>query len=326
MEDEMRRLRPALRVHGLAIAFVTLVLVAAAIPVRAASLTETIASRPELSTFSRALDASGLASEIAGGSAVTVFAPSDAAFEALGDGVAAALLDPVNHDALRRILAFHMLKGSYPTARLGVAKSYPSLAGLPVTIQSARGETMINGAKATAVDIQADDAVVHVIDTVLMPDVSIVLGDEPPVPAQAYAGYLVDALKADGRFGTFLRAVETARMTGRLMDPGPMTVFAPTDAAFAALPPGALARLFDPTEDAQLRAMVERHIQGGIRPRNDQPRSMDVVDMGGKRFTMEMSAGLHVMQNGKPATDPDIKADNGVIYAIERVAMNPSSN
>ncbi|WGF89910.1 fasciclin domain-containing protein [Marinivivus vitaminiproducens] len=322
----MRRFGFPLPPRPLAAVLAALAVIAAALPARAASLAEVIASRPELSTFSRALDASGLAPDLAAAGTVTVFAPDDAAFEALGPGVAQALLDPANHDALRSILAFHILEGAYPTARLGVAKSYPTLLGAPVTIQSAQGRTTINGARATAVDITADDGVVHVVDTVRMPDVSIVLGDEPPVPAKAHDGLLVDALKADGRFGTFLSAVETARMTGRLMDPGPFTVFAPTDAAFDTLPPGALARLFDPAQDAELRAMVARHIQDGVRPRNDQPRSMDVVDMGGRRFTMEMSAGRHVMQNGKPAVDPDIRATNGVIYAIERVAMNPSTN
>ncbi|MEM0129531.1 MAG: fasciclin domain-containing protein [Thermoplasmata archaeon] len=138
---------------------------------------------------------------------------------------------------------------------------------------------------------------------------------------------IVDTAVSAGSFRTLVQAVQAAGLVETLKGPGPFTVFAPTDAAFAKLPPGTVeALLKDP---ARLRSVLTYHVV----PK--KVRSADVLQMasGGKEIAVPTVQGsmLHVRVegllqkkvhvNGATVVQPDIEATNGVIHVIDSVVL-----
>ncbi len=139
--------------------------------------------------------------------------------------------------------------------------------------------------------------------------------------APAAGASLVDVLKASGQFTTLLKAVTATNLTAVLQRPGSLTVFAPTDAAFAALPPGQLATLMQPANATQLQQLVLLHVV------NTPIRSADVLNhtainvatvATGKSVHIDGSSGA-MMVDGDAVLQPDVKASNGTIFVIGNV-------
>lgn len=123
----------------------------------------------QFTTLIRALQATDLVGTLSGQGhgTWTVFAPTDAAFAKLPAGTLEGLLaDPA---ALKNILLYHVASGEYPAADVVARSSLTMANGKTVTIQTANG-VMVNDAKVTATDIAARNGVIHVIDTVLLPN------------------------------------------------------------------------------------------------------------------------------------------------------------
>jgi uncharacterized surface protein with fasciclin (FAS1) repeats len=118
-------------------------------------------------TLAKALTATGLVSALQGDGPFTVFAPTDDAFAKLPKGTLEKLLsDP---EALKKILLYHVVKGSVSSSDVVKLKTAETLAGQDVRIKVKGDNVMINTSKVTAVDVMASNGVIHVIDTVLMP-------------------------------------------------------------------------------------------------------------------------------------------------------------
>jgi uncharacterized surface protein with fasciclin (FAS1) repeats len=133
---------------------------------------------------------------------------------------------------------------------------------------------------------------------------------------------VIDAAMEDGRFTTFLSAVQAAGLEESLRDGGTFTVFAPTDEAFAMLPEGTLEQLMMPENRNQLRTILTYHIADG------EHRAAD-LQADTALNTLEGSL-LHVVRvNGSIRLDTarvvesDIAADNGVLHAIDDVLIPP---
>ena len=124
-------------------------------------------------------------------------------------------------------------------------------------------------------------------------------------------------------FNTLVTAVKAAGLAGALSGPGPFTVFAPTDAAFAKLPPGTLdALLKDPVK---LAAVLKYHVLSG------KVMAADVINSkGAKPATLDGPAldikvkGGKVYVNGALVTEADVPASNGVIHVIDTVLLPPA--
>ena len=119
----------------------------------------------------RGLKAAGLTDTLKGPGPFTVFAPTDAAFAKLPKATLAALLKPENKAKLTAILTYHVLKGEVKAAQVLKLKNGtrgPTVEGATVTIHN-RGGVRVNNARVIKTDIAADNGVIHVIDTVLMP-------------------------------------------------------------------------------------------------------------------------------------------------------------
>ena len=138
----------------------------AAVTVTVPTLWQILESNPELSTLKAAVETAGLVETLEGAEALTLFAPTDAAFEALPAGVWDALLaDP---ELLMGALTYHALAGSQTTAEL-VSGDYETLNGASVTVV-VTNVILVNNAEVIVADQLASNGVAHVIDAVLLPD------------------------------------------------------------------------------------------------------------------------------------------------------------
>ncbi len=136
---------------------------------------------------------------------------------------------------------------------------------------------------------------------------------------QASAADLVDTAVA-GHFNTLVAAVKAAGLVDTLKGPGPFTVFAPTDEAFAKLPPGTLENLLKPENKSQLQKILTYHVVSG------QVMAKDVVKIDSAQTVEGGSLAIHagrggVMVNNAHVTKTDIAASNGVIHVIDTVLL-----
>lgn len=137
-----------------------------------ANIVETAQEAGSFGTLLAAAQAAGLAGTLAEGGPFTVFAPTDDAFAALGEDTINDLLKPENKETLKSILLYHVVEGKVPaSAVLGKSQSVATLNGQEIAVDGTGGGVEINGsATVTAPDVMASNGVIHVIDTVLLPE------------------------------------------------------------------------------------------------------------------------------------------------------------
>ncbi len=131
-------------------------------------IVDTAAGNEDFETLVAAVTAAGLVDTLKGEGPFTVFAPTDAAFEALGDTVA-TLLEEDNRDALVAVLTYHVVPGKVMAGDLTDDAMVATVQGQEVTIDLDNGP-MVNGANIVATDIETTNGVIHVIDAVIVPE------------------------------------------------------------------------------------------------------------------------------------------------------------
>ncbi len=120
-------------------------------------------------TLVAAVKAAGLVDTLKGPGPFTVFAPTDEAFAKLPAGTVESLLKPENKDNLVAILTYHVIAGKVMAKDAMKLKSATTVQGGTIAIRTMGGGVMINNAHVTKADIVADNGVIHVIDTVILP-------------------------------------------------------------------------------------------------------------------------------------------------------------
>jgi uncharacterized surface protein with fasciclin (FAS1) repeats len=146
-----------------------------------------------------------------------------------------------------------------------------------------------------------------------------------PSATPAIANNLIDVLKADGRFTTLLSAIEQAQLTNVLSTTPAISIFAPTDEAFAALPEADRARLMDPANAEELRELLLYHVIVA---------DVNSSQINGALGPVETAAGSRVQLDGTgdaikidaaTVVQADIDAGNGAVFAIDTV-LNPANS
>lgn len=132
----------------------------------------------------------------------------------------------------------------------------------------------------------------------------------------AQAADIVDTAVAAGQFKTLVAAVQAAGLVETLKGPGPFTVFAPTDAAFAKLPAGTVEALLK--DKAKLAAILTYHVVPGKVMAKDV-KAGAVKTANGASLTISTANG--VMVDGAKVVATDVMADNGVIHVIDTVVI-----
>lgn len=140
-------------------------------------------------------------------------------------------------------------------------------------------------------------------------------------PAFAADKDIVDTAVGAGSFTTLVAAVQAAGLVETLKGPGPFTVFAPTDAAFAALPAGTVEDLLKPENKDKLVAVLTYHVVPGKVMSTDLTEGMMAKTVQGADVTITLEGGPKV--NGAVISGPDIEATNGVIHVIDAVILPP---
>ena len=133
-------------------------------------IVDTAITAGSFKTLAAALQAAGLVDTLKGKGPFTVFAPTDAAFAKLPAGTLDSLLMPENKAKLTAILTYHVVPGRVLAAQLTGMNSAPTANGQALTIQSEKGMTTVGGARPARTDILCSNGVIHVIDTVLLPN------------------------------------------------------------------------------------------------------------------------------------------------------------
>lgn len=129
---------------------------------------ETLQGDARFSTLVTAIEAAGLDDELSGAGPLTLFAPTNAAFDALPDGVLEAVLADV--DLLTDILLYHVASGETLSTDLTNGQTIPTLlVGEALTVSIAASTVEVNSATVTQADLQASNGVIHVVDAVLVP-------------------------------------------------------------------------------------------------------------------------------------------------------------
>ncbi len=134
---------------------------------------------------------------------------------------------------------------------------------------------------------------------------------------------IVDTAVNAGNFNTLAAALTAADLVDTLKGEGPFTVFAPTDAAFAALPEGTVETLLKPENKDQLVAVLTYHVLPGKVMATDLVDDMKAATVQGGEVTIELDNGA--MVNDAKVTTADIAASNGVIHVIDKVILPPAS-
>lgn len=137
----------------------------------------------------------------------------------------------------------------------------------------------------------------------------------------AASGTIVEVAASNSSFKTLTAAVKAAGLTQQLSGKGPFTVFAPTDAAFAALPEGTVEKLLKPENKAALRKLLTYHVVPG-EVDSTELKTGRVKTVEGAPVAVKVN-GSSVMVNDARVTTPDIKAQNGVIHVIDKVILPP---
>lgn len=259
---------------------------------------------PELSTLVAAIQAAQLVDPLADAEALTVFAPTNEAFAKLPKATLEALLRPENRHELQRVLSYHVLPSKVSAKAARTQSAAATLAGPRVRIADGREGLTIDGARVLSADVDGVNAVVHVIDRVLLP---------PDLD-------LVETAKAGEDFGTLLAAAEAAGFLEELAGHGPFTIFAPTDAAFARLPEGSVAALLEPGAREQLRAVLRNHIVRGRVYADEAVAAGALTNTAHERLRVSFAEG-QLKVNGVRVASADLQARNGVIHVIDRVLV-----
>ncbi len=287
---------------------------------------------PDLSRLVEAVVKAGLATELSAAGTKTVFAPTNAAFDAANLSSAAiagitATSTPINIEQLKQILYNHVLgtvktstqltTGYYKTLSIGTASatntlsmyvnnSAPTGGGAVVTIN---GGTTNSGAVVSAADIAATNGIIHKVSGVILPPKIV----NHAVANSAFSTLVTVLTSTSGTFGN--QAPVLAALGGN----GPLTVFAPTNSAFTA------ATFITGATGVQVTKVLQYHVssagnvlagtltQGQIIPTLTAPVQNLTVDLtGGAKLSDTTAVKANIIVT-------DVQCANGVIHAVDKV-------
>jgi len=249
----------------------------------------------------------------------TVFAPTDDAFAALPDGLVDCLVKEESKDVLSDILLYHVVSGKVFSTDLSDGMTATTLNGDDVTVDLSDGPK-IDKSTVILADVEASNGVIHVIDSVLVPDDVDIEGFLASCMAVPSTPDIPQTAIANGSFKTLVAALSAADLVGALSDPeGPFTVFAPTDDAFAALPDGLVDCLVKEESKDVLSDILLYHVVSGKVFSTDLSDGMTATTLNGDDVTVDLSDGPKIDKS--TVILADVEASNGVIHVIDSVLV-----
>lgn len=262
--------------------------------VEAKDIVDTAVAAGSFKQLADALGKAGLVDALKGKGPFTVFAPTDDAFNAF-EKANPGVLGKLSKAQLGDILKYHVVSGAAVESKdLKDEQVFVTLVGSPVLIDTTGG-VKVADAKVTTADVMASNGVIHVIDKIILPP----------------ADDIVATAVAAGMFTKLAGALTAAKLVETLQGPGPFTVFAPTDDAFAklaAVPTG-----------AALKNVLLYHVVSGAVGSGDLKAGMVPTLLDGKSVTVDLKDGVKI--NASKVTAANIIAKNGVIHVVDTVLV-----
>ncbi len=290
----------------------------------AQTVAEIASEDDRFSTLVAALQATGLDETLTTEGPFTVFAPTNDAFDKLPAGTVEALLE--DPEALAEILLYHVVPGELLATDVLASSELTTAQGALISVQP-EALTLNDSVGIVATDIGASNGVIHIIDMVLLPPPPEV--EEPVVPEpdveepdleEPELPTLLELALSDDRFTTLVAAVEAAGLVDAIVVDGPLTIFAPTNEAFAKLPEGTVeALLADP--DA-LANILLYHVAPGELRAADVLASETIATAQGSDITVQPDA--LTLNDTVNLVETDLLASNGVIHVIDMVLLPPA--
>lgn len=266
-------------------------------PMSPGDIVEVAVAAGNFTKLAEALTAAGLVDALKANGPFTVFAPTDAAFAAFeseNPGVLAGL----STEELTAILTYHVVPAKVMSTDLQDGQLAESLNGTLLAVDLSDG-VKINGVTVSAADVAADNGVIHAVDAIIMPP-----------------GDIIEVAVGAGEFGELAGALTAAGLVETLQGEGPFTVFAPTDAAFAAL--SAV-----PSGDALTEVLLYHVLEGVAGPR-DLVSGGVAQTVSGLPVIFDLADGAKV--NESMITMTNVVASNGVIHVIDAVLLPPTKD
>lgn len=262
----------------------------------------------QFSTLVSALQRVDLVSTLQGAGPYTVFAPTNAAFAALGVDLAT-----ISDNDLKNILLYHVIGGTINAGDIAAGQSYvntasiagPGATALSMLVEKSGSAVTLNGSiNVTSADIAADNGVIHVVDAVITP-----LDIVGHAAANSNFTQLVGALGA-----------APGGLVAALQAEGPYTVFAPINSAFEAIS-GVVATL----TPEQLATVLTYHVVAGSNVRSTAlSEGMMVTTLSGQTFTINLEGGATITDQTGAITNivlTDVQTTNGVIHVLDKVIL-----
>ncbi|WP_419194834.1 fasciclin domain-containing protein [Novipirellula herctigrandis] len=259
-------------------------------------------------TLAVALEAADLIGTLKGDGPFTVLAPTDEAFSKLPEGTVETLLKPENKQDLINILTYHVVPGAVPGKVIVKLSDADTLNGQRVTIGFSEARLKVDGANVVGSDIECSNGIIHVVDQVILP-----AADDIPTAAS----------KA-GSFTTLLAAARAAGLVEALSGEGPITIFAPTDEAFAKLADGTVSSLLKPENKAKLASILKYHVVAGRVYSDEALAAGEAKTLSGGSVRIAID-GDAAKVNDAVLIATDMDTSNGVIHVIDSVMIPPGS-
>jgi transforming growth factor-beta-induced protein len=263
-----------------------------------------------LSTLVAAIDAASLRATLAGSGPFTVFAPTNDAFAAVDADVLTFLL--ATPAELSKVLTYHVVSGKVMSTDLSSGPVNTLNTGQSVTVDLSSG-VKINDASVTTADVETTNGVVHIIDKVMIPENLDLSGMLPSAAEAAIAtselSTLVSILSLPGLSDILAAASD---------DDAEITVFAPTNDAFAAVLTALGLTSINEIPESVLLDIVTYHIVGAAALSTDL-EATTYETLNGESVTVDLSSGVRV--NEASVSSADIEVSNGVVHIIDGVLL-----
>lgn len=283
-------------------------------PEQAVTVADVALTNENFTTLAAALNATGLDVALDDEDAtLTVFAPTDAAFALLGEDTINALL--ADTDTLSDILLYHVVTSDAigSISAVAAAGSTLEMANGDLTGLSFNGANLfVNLSMVTQADIETDNGIIHVIDTVLL----------PPADVGSPTNNIAEIVVANDNFETLLAALQAAGLDSVVANEAEtFTVFAPTDEAFAKIPSDLLSAIIADTDT--LSAILLQHVVVGAAVNSVSAYTLsgsEVETASGAMIGIDIVDGV-LQVGGSEVVMYDIYANNGVIHVIDTVIV-----
>lgn len=255
---------------------------------------------PDLSTLVSVLtmdDYLPVLQVLSGAGPFTVFAPTNAAFAAAG-------IDTTDVATVTAVLKYHVVSGAIASTDLSALQFPETLQGTKLQVVKDTAGVKVNGANVVTADVQSSNGVVHIIDAVLLLP--------PTIVATAQSTSILSTLTTVVTLPAFAPVLEV------LNGAGPMTVFAPTDAAFTAAG-------VNVSDVAAVTAILQYHVIAGAAIFSTELEALQFPATAEGSKLKIAASGSTVTVDQATVTLPNVQCSNGVVHVVDAVLIPPKT-